>query len=152
MRSVTFSIPNDYSHVALVTRCIVTLASHVTAEDSGVFETAIGEALNNVIEHSYGDGASEQISVVLSFDADEVQVIVEDRGEGMTPEAFAQAPAEFAAPEDPALLPEGGFGLTLIKLACDEVDYSRVDGVNRLVMRRYRRGGGDHVGGARRQA
>lgn len=139
MRSVTFSIPSDYSHVALVTRCIVTLASHITGQESGVFETAIGEALNNVIEHSYGDLAEERIRVELAFDADSARIVIEDTGRGMDPELFANSPDDFDTPDAIDALPEGGMGITIIKLACDAVSYRRENGVNRLTMVRRRR-------------
>ncbi len=140
MRSVAFTIPSDFSHVALVTRCVITLAGHVTGEESGAFETAVGEALNNVIEHSYGAGASEPIHVELAFDADSLTLIIEDGGEGMDPALFDQVPDSFPAPpvDAPEQLPEGGFGLTLIKMACDELSYERHAGGNRLTMTRHR--------------
>jgi anti-sigma regulatory factor (Ser/Thr protein kinase) len=139
MRSVDFTIPNDYSHVALVTRCIITLANHITGQESGVFETAIGEALNNVIEHSYSDNAEERIRVELEFDADTARVVIEDTGRGMDPALFKQTPDDFDAPDAIDLLPEGGMGLTIIKLACDSISYTRRDGINRLTMLRHRR-------------
>lgn len=149
MRSVAFTIPSDYSHVALVTRCVITLAGHITADESGVFETAVGEALNNVIEHSYGAEADEPIHVELNFDAESLELAIEDSGLGMDPTAFEQAPGGFPAPplDDHEQLPEGGFGLTLIKMACDEVSYERHAAGNRLTMTRKRRpsGAGDEI-------
>ncbi|MEO0973053.1 MAG: ATP-binding protein, partial [Pseudomonadota bacterium] len=141
MRSVAFCIPNEYSHVALVTRCVLTLASHVTGEDSGVFETAVGEALNNIIEHSYGADTDEQIRVELSFDAESLELTIEDGGSGMSPAILDGAPDSFPPPtlDDFQQLPEGGFGLTLIKLACDEVSYVQEPGCNRLTMIRAKR-------------
>jgi anti-sigma regulatory factor (Ser/Thr protein kinase) len=139
MRTVTFTIPSDFSHVALVTRCVIALAGHVTGTQSGVFETAVGEALNNVIEHSYGADTDEEISVELSFDADSLRIIIEDGGTGMDPTLLQDAPAEFASPPAHEALPEGGFGLTIIKQACDEVTYEQDDGLNRLTMIRRRR-------------
>lgn len=138
MRTVTFTIPSDYSHVALVTRCVIALAGHVTGSASGVFETAVGEALNNVIEHSYGVDVDEQIVVELSFDADSLEIVIEDAGTGMDPRLLDEAPGDFECPPADAPLPEGGFGLTIIKQACDEVHYYRGDGLNQLVMRRRR--------------
>jgi anti-sigma regulatory factor (Ser/Thr protein kinase) len=149
MRSVTFSIPNEYSHVALVTRCIVTLASHITGQESGIFETAIGEALNNVIEHSYGDTSEERIAVELRFDAHSAHVVIEDTGRGMDPELFERSPAAFDLPETVDLLPEGGMGITIIKLACDSVSYRRERGVNRLTLVRHRRPDAGAAGDAR---
>ncbi|MEO0975203.1 MAG: ATP-binding protein [Pseudomonadota bacterium] len=134
MRTVTFSIPSDYAHVALVTRCVIALAGHVPGPKSGVFETAVGEALNNVIEHSYGVDANEEIVVELAFDADSLKLVVEDAGQGMDPGLLEDAPQEFPPPPDRHLLPEGGFGLTIIKKACDEVYYHRDSGLNQLTM------------------
>ncbi|MEO0423461.1 MAG: ATP-binding protein [Pseudomonadota bacterium] len=140
MRSVAFTIPSDFSHVALVTRCVITLASHITGEESGSFETAVGEALNNVIEHSYGAGTDEPIHVELAFDGDTLELAIEDGGDGMDPTLFEQVPDGFPEPPvDPTQLPEGGFGLTLIKMACDELTYDRQPGCNRLTMIRHRR-------------
>ncbi len=136
MQALKLSIPNKFDHVALITRCVMMLVGDKLGEDTGVFETAMGEALNNVIEHSYPEGTRDTVDVELRFDEQSMVLQIEDRGRGMDPVAFHEVPAKLDFDStDIQALPEGGMGLCIIKMVADEVDYVRDSGVNRLTMK-----------------
>ena len=136
MQALKLSIPNSYDHVGLITRCVMMLVGDKLGEDTGVFETAMGEALNNVIEHSYPAGTRDTVDVELRFYQSSMVFQIEDRGRGMDPVAFSQVPAKLDFDStDIQALPEGGMGLCIIKMVADEVDYVRDDGINRLTMK-----------------
>lgn len=95
---------------------------------------SVAEALNNCIEHAYGNESGHSIDVKFEADPDSIRIVICDEG--------AQAPEgmwdNVALPEfdvaDTYTLPEGGFGLYIIKSQMDEVHYGSSDGVNTLIL------------------
>jgi anti-sigma regulatory factor (Ser/Thr protein kinase) len=123
---------------------------------------AIDEAIANIIEHAYaGDrfcaGASIELSIEVQSDRIVASII--DRGPPFDPRSVWQAvkanggaaPAAAAAapegrppvgaegqPRGPQRFPQRGFGLHLIRLIVDEIDYRRTpEGENLLVLTKH---------------
>ena len=86
-------------------------------------ELVAAEALNNIVEHAYGD---EQgiIEITASPTGSSVQFCLKDQGTRMPDD---QVPlGEFQDfPSDPLELPEGGFGWFLIHDLTDGLTYER---------------------------
>lgn len=82
----------------------------------------LAEVLNNVAEHAYG-GAAGPVAVRLVTQGGSVAARVMDRG-GLPPDLHA------AHPCDPDTLPEGGFGLGLIRTLATDIDQHRRMGCN----------------------
>ncbi len=136
MQTLTLSIPNKYDHVGLISRCVAMLVGDKLGEDTGILESAMGEALNNVIEHSYPNDTQDTVDVKLHFEQDKIVLQIQDHGRGMDPIDFRQAPAELDFDStDVQALPEGGMGLCIIKMVADDVDYVRDGRINRLTMK-----------------
>lgn len=76
-------------------------------------ELALGEALNNVIEHAYG-GRGGWVQVTLRAEGNELCLVVRDRGRPFRPPA---------PPVDPHDLRERGYGLLLIHRLASEVEW-----------------------------
>lgn len=75
---------------------------------------AIHEALTNALEHGNGNDESKKIVVTLRHLPHEVDIIVEDEGNGFDP-------ATLPDPTDEAnLLKEGGRGIFLVRCYADE--------------------------------
>ena len=97
---------------------------------------ALEEAVANVIHHAFAGAAPpHRVEVDLAIGADRVTAEVVDNGRPFDPSA---------APEPDRNLPleqrdPGGLGIHLIRRMMDRVDYSRVDGENRLRLEKTRR-------------
>jgi anti-sigma regulatory factor (Ser/Thr protein kinase) len=126
---------------------------------------AIDEAVANVIEHAYAsDGVAAISTIELSIDVqpDRVVARILDRGRPFDPrgvdvyskakelaEAHASRSRERASPAEAdsvkrpsARLATRGFGLHLIRLIIDEIDYQRTpDGENVLILTKHLRKG-----------
>lgn len=89
----------------------------VAAQDLAL---ALSEACTNAVRHGYGDGAGGSIAIDVAGDADEVRVVVVDRGRGFDLD-------EVAARERPELA-ENGLGLALMHLLSDVVDVRSAPG------------------------
>ncbi len=88
---------------------------------------ALAEVLNNIAEHAYG-GMAGPVTVNLRRGAGAVTVRVLDKGDTAPLFACAEAP-------DPAHLPEGGFGLPLIRALAEGLVQQRRLGCNVLCLR-----------------
>lgn len=112
----------------------VWVSGHVAVTDCvDCVEIVLAEVLNNIVEHAYqgcGEGAI-RLHVTLLDRC--VSIEVRDDGlpmperrapEGQRPAVWAGQPVED--------LPEGGFGWSLIRNLCHDVDYHRRGGENRL--------------------
>ncbi|MEM7231028.1 MAG: ATP-binding protein [Planctomycetota bacterium] len=91
---------------------------------------AIDEAAANVMEHG-NLGPSDPVQVELEIEGDGIQVIIRDRGKSFDPSAQSPGESKSFAPGQ-----KRGFGLYLLHLITDSVDYERTpDGENVLTLR-----------------
>jgi len=101
-------------------------------EDTNAIHIVLDEILSNSIRHGLHGAASHAIAVTLDLAGGEIRIEVEDDG-------VAYDPTQAAAPVLAGSLDEardGGLGMTFVRGLTDSIDYRRVDGRNRLVMRR----------------
>ncbi|GLK79114.1 ATP-binding protein [Methylopila turkensis] len=134
---VRLSIDSDLNQVEFIARAVRSLCDNLLGrEDAEAVELAVVEAMNNIIKHGYRGRRGEAVDVNVTLTRSEVEVEVVDHAtpiperivKGGEPLAF-----DFDA-TDVAGLPEGGMGLTLIRMSMDEVDYVSRPGENRLRM------------------
>ena len=93
-------------------------------------DTALAEAVTNVISHAYRDAGPHEIAVRYGREAEGWAVEVEDDG-------VAFNPLEAARPSAPGSLAEaavGGLGIHLIRSFTEECRYRRENGHNHLTM------------------
>ena len=134
MEKLRITIENDYREIDGVIRKIMKIADGRIA-DAPMYETALAEALNNVVEHSYGEQAKGNINIHIATDNDNLEVAIEDYGKGMEPEKFNSVKPEFDVdPDDLDSLPEGGFGIKILKAVMDLASYERDKNSNRLIL------------------
>jgi len=91
---------------------------------------ALEEIVMNVVSHGYQDGDDRLITVEVAITPGEVTARVED-------EAPAFDPLQVPDPDTTAPLEQrhpGGLGIHLSKRMLDGLQYSRVDGKNRIDM------------------
>jgi serine/threonine-protein kinase RsbW len=141
-RGISLLIESDLANVALVGDAVRALcARHGEAHE---IELCVVEAVNNAIRHAYQDAPGHEVEVRVDLDAAATVIEVRDGGRAMPAGALATA----AAPCPPALdaadvaaLPEGGFGLSILRRLMDEIRYETRAGVNVLTLvRRLPRG------------
>ena len=108
-------------------------ARHGLADmDANAIHVVLDEILSNSIRHGLGGAASHAIAVTLELLEGQITVEVEDDGVAYDP---TQAPA-------PVLTgtlderKEGGLGVAYVRALTDSIEYQRIDGRNRLVLRR----------------
>ena len=97
-------------------------------------EIAVGEALNNVVEHAHANRSDGKIEMEQAFCDDGLKVEIRDNGAPMPNEAVPNpslASTEVALQE----LPEGGFGWFLIHQVTQDLQYKRKEGWNYLAFR-----------------
>lgn len=91
---------------------------------------ALDEMVANVARHAYPEGATCRIWLSIERRADEVRVVVADRGIPFNPLRHVRAPED--APLDQRRV--GGLGIFLTTRMVDEIRYRRRDGRNTLTM------------------
>lgn len=100
----------------------------VERTDLMLFETAVIEIANNVVEHARPPGTIHY-SFTLDVAPDKLHGLLSDGGPPL-PQVLAVLPSDDA---------EHGRGLALARMALDELEYERVDDHNEWRMTRVRR-------------
>ena len=108
-------------------------ARHGLADlDANAIHVVLDEVLSNSIRHGLGGAASHAIAVTLELSGGQITVEVEDDG-------VAYDPTQAPAPVLTGTLDErrdGGLGVAYVRALTDSIEYRRIDGRNRLVLRR----------------
>ena len=108
-------------------------AAHGLAdEDANALHVVLDEVLSNSIRHGLAGAAAHAITVTLELSGGEIRVEVEDDG-------VAYDPTQVPAPVLEDTLEErktGGLGVAYVRALTDSIEYRRIAGRNRLVMRR----------------
>ena len=105
-------------------------------EDANAIHVVLDEVLSNSIRHGVGGDAAHAITVSLELTGGEIVLEVEDDG-------VAYDPTEAAPPVLEGALEDrktGGLGVAFVRALTDSIEYKRVAGRNRLVLRRRARG------------
>jgi len=101
-------------------------------EDANAIHVVLDEVLSNSIRHGLGGAASHEIAVTLELSEGEIRVEVEDDG-------VAYDPTQAPEPVLSGTLEErqqGGLGVAFVRALTHSIEYRRVDGRNRLLLRR----------------
>jgi anti-sigma regulatory factor (Ser/Thr protein kinase) len=101
-------------------------------ESAFTFELALEELFVNIATHGAAPGREPAVEVSLALDDGEVALCLEDDGPAFDPLA-APMPDLDAALED---RPIGGLGIHLLREMMDELEYARLEGRNRLTLRK----------------
>ena len=104
----------------------------IAFEHMGPIEIGLREAINNVVEHSYGETSEGDVHLRLEFEYSRLVICISDRGYSAKIQDFDNA--EWPAPES---LPEGGWGLALIKHCFDNIEYRTMSGANHLTLEKF---------------
>ncbi len=102
----------------------------MTEADTAIFEVASVEIFTNIIRHARGLLAGAPVELVAHCLGHEFILEVIHLGNAFTP------PEEIVETNFD-VFPEGGFGLMIIRNACDRVEYLHHMGINTIRMSRY---------------
>ncbi|MBU1358523.1 MAG: PAS domain S-box protein [Gammaproteobacteria bacterium] len=106
------------------------LASGMGAAERGLFAVAVIEVFTNIYRHGRGLFEQAPVEAIVHRTAEAFEVELVHLGEAFTPPAD---PSHTAFEE----YPDGGFGLTIIRKACDRVDYEHAHGVSTVRLTRW---------------
>jgi anti-sigma regulatory factor (Ser/Thr protein kinase) len=98
--------------------------------EAAMFEVASVEVFTNIVRHAQGVLVGAPVELVIQCVRQEFILEVIHLGDPFTP------PEEIAETNFD-VFPEGGFGLIIIRNACDRVEYLHHKGVNTVRMTRY---------------
>lgn len=129
-------VGNDTKHLMVVRDFVTRLIrqSRLAREDENKVVLAVDEAVSNIIEHGYEEGAEGSIELEVEADDSQFKVVIRDTGRLFNPESIP----------DPNLkdhVQKGqkkGLGIFLMRQIMDEVRYKFKDGVkNELTLVKY---------------
>ena len=106
------------------------MCAGMTEAETAIFEVASVEIFTNIIRHARGLLAGAPVELVAYSLGQEFILEVTHLGDAFTP------PEELVETNFD-IFPEGGFGLMIIRNACDRVEYLHHMGVNTIRMSRY---------------
>lgn len=145
MNQISLTIDSRPENVPLAGLCAKEFAGNVfNTEQLSNIEQALVETVNNCIEHAYSDVSSEGvIEITYSLSDDCIVIEVMDQGKQFDPAKLENLDkVDDFDPLDFDNLPEGGFGLKVIKSCMDKIDYRRDNGRNHWLLTKYRNAAG----------
>ena len=104
----------------------------LSADVVGDVELAVEEVFVNAATHGHPEGGEHPISVSIALEGGVVQVTVEDDGVPFNPLEAPLANLDLPLAERGI----GGLGIHLVKGGMDDLEDTRLEGRNRLVMRK----------------
>ncbi len=122
---LSLDLPDDGAYVPLTRQLGRGLLEYlkVVKEDIGDVETIVTELVSNVVRHAKStDG---RFQVLLEYHVDRVVITVVDAGDGFTFRDVPEVGSSRTDGEGGERL--GGFGLPLLKMMADQLDFCRAD-------------------------
>jgi serine/threonine-protein kinase RsbW len=129
-------VSNDTKHLIVVRDFICRLIrqSRLDRQEENKVVLAVDEAVTNIIEHGYDEGADGSIELEVEADAGHFQIIIRDTGRVFNPESIPN-------PNMKDHVQRGhkkGLGIFLMRQIMDEVRYKFKDGVkNELTLVKF---------------
>ena len=133
MTVIETSILNKIRDLARMPELVERFAAEHRLSPDVVFglNVALDEMLSNIIKYGYTDDAIHEIRVRLSVDGPVAVAEIEDDGRPFDP--CAAPAADVDAPAEDRKV--GGLGIHIVKELMSQMDYARIAGRNRLVMK-----------------
>ncbi|MCS6808394.1 MAG: ATP-binding protein [Bacteroidota bacterium] len=137
MPTLHISAHADPDHVRLLGTAFRAVAQTITsAQQAAQLELAVVEACNNIVEHAYAEHAGSIEMDILVLE-DKIVVTLQDTGLSMPASSLCEPPLDQIEHMNLDALPEGGFGLFLIRSIMDNHEYTSANGINTLTLTKY---------------
>jgi serine/threonine-protein kinase RsbW len=135
--TIYYSIESDLSQVRELAVVFHEFSSGVDLGDelSGQLELMLVEAINNVIEHAYENKQGFPIDVEFEASYKKVVITIKDKGLSFPDHVISDQQQDMPENTD---LPEGGWGLGLISILADQMRHYTKNGINIMVLTKYR--------------
>jgi serine/threonine-protein kinase RsbW len=133
-RDYCFELKSRLSELNTLCRHLEDCGSVMELPQKCLFEINLGldELFTNIISYGFEDKSEHQIRFSLAKDEETLVVQVEDDGKPFNP-LEAAGPA---VSDDLDSINIGGLGIHLVKKMMDAIDYQRVKGRNRLILKK----------------
>jgi len=135
-KKIVLSIDSRLESVCLVGWAVRGICSSLSLPEENVFciELAVCEAVNNAIEHAYGNKPEHTIEIHIQLDDHQLRIQIMDFGPGFDFPTHKEIRTEHG-PDSCSCAPERGRGLAIISAVMDAWSLSRTPhGVNILTM------------------
>ena len=133
--NIQLVIDSRLEHVRLLGSALRGIGQELTLPEDQLaqLELIMVEAVNNVIEHAYEYQTGHSVNVRVECESDrQVRLVISDQGRSM-PEELAECDGlDNGGFPDPDDLPEGGWGMALIRALSDSCSYVRDHSGNHL--------------------
>jgi serine/threonine-protein kinase RsbW len=93
---------------------------------------AVEELVTNCIKYAYDDSHEHRIRIAIHLSEVEMVVTIEDDGHPFDPRSLPEPDTGLPLEDRPI----GGLGIHLLRNLFDTLDYSRLEGHNRVVLRK----------------
>lgn len=129
-----YTARNDLSELARLSEFLAAFGDRAGLPEDvrGDLELALEEIFVNAATHGHPEGGEHAIAVRISLDGSVVTLVVEDDGVPFNPLEARLVDLDLPVTERGI----GGLGIHLVKGVMDELEYARLEGRNRLVMRK----------------
>ena len=133
-RDYCFKLKSKLSELNTLCRHLEDCGSVMELSQKCLFEINLGldELFTNIISYGFDDGIEHQIKFSLAKAEETLVVQVEDDGIPFNP-LDAAGPA---VARDLDSINIGGLGIHLVKKVMDDIDYQRVEGRNKLILKK----------------
>ncbi len=134
--SVKLIIKSTLENVQLIGLAAKSISSlqFSTVKECNYIETAIIEALTNIVKHAYKNNSDRTIETTIELCDNGICFTLTDKGHCFNP---ANAPPFNFDPNDLDNLPENGMGIHIYNIIMDEVHYLTTNGKNELKLVKY---------------
>lgn len=129
-------VSNDTKHLMLVRDFVSRLIrqSRLAKEEENKVILAVDEAVTNIIEHGYDEGADGSIEIEVEADDEQFKIMIRDSGRVFNPESIPNPDMK----EHVVRGHKKGLGIFLMRQIMDEVRYKFRDGVkNELTLVKF---------------
>jgi serine/threonine-protein kinase RsbW len=141
MKKISLNIDSNPDTLDLADECIraLCLLTPLSAVEVNGVRQAVKEALNNVIIHSYQGQYNCLIELIVSLQDDDLVISIKDTGIGMDSKLLEMDRSAVVDidPSNIEQIPNGGWGLYLIKELMDSISYRTEAGIHTLEMKKY---------------
>ena len=133
-RDYCFELKSKLSELQTLCRHLEDCGDVMELPQKCLLEINLGldELFTNIISYGFGDESEHQIKFSLAKDRETLVVQVEDDGIPFNP-LDAAGPMES---QDLDSINIGGLGIHLVKEVMDDIDYQRVEGKNKLILKK----------------
>lgn len=100
-----------------------------TMEELTDIKTVVSEAVTNSIIHGYEEKKDEKVLLTCAIDDGEIEIIIQDRGQGIENIDIAKEPLYTSKPE----WERSGMGFTIMENFMDRVDITSEPGVGTTI-------------------